>query len=141
MPLSNTTQKTLAKKAKTYTASEQRTIDRLNLRLKRKGQHCQYSKELADLVKYRNENVPNLWQAPNIYDHSEHLATMKKKSWCYPAKGNLQTVKQFMQDLYGCGDPDKIECGEKMLLDRGMPGIPQVIPRWVQNKNVSKPIM
>ena len=50
-PLSNTTQKTLAKKAKTYTASEQRTIDRLNLRLKSKGRHCQYSKELADLVK------------------------------------------------------------------------------------------
>ena len=123
--LSNTTWKTPAKKAKTYTDSEQWTIDRLNLWLKSEGQHCQYSKELADLVKYWNENVPNLWQAPNMDDHSAHLATVKKKSWCYLAKGNLQTVKQFMQDLYRCGDLDKIERGEKMLQDRGMPRIPQ----------------
>ena len=53
-PLSSSTQKTLAKKAKTYTASEQDTFDRLSLQLKSEGQNCQYSKELADLIKYQN---------------------------------------------------------------------------------------
>ena len=50
---------------------------------------------------------------------------VKAESWSYPAKGNLQTVKQFLQDLEGCGDPEKIKLGDKMLRDRGMPGIPQ----------------
>ena len=95
------------------------------LRLKSEGWNCQYSKEMPDLVKYRNKNVLNLWQAPNTDDHSAHLATMKKRSWSYPAKGNLQTVKQFLQDLQGCGDPEKIQHGDKILWDRGMPGIPQ----------------
>ena len=58
LPLSSTNRKTPAKKAKTYMDSEQRTIDRLNLQLKSEGRHCQYSKELADLIKYWNENVP-----------------------------------------------------------------------------------
>ena len=124
-PLSSSTQKTLAKKAKTYTASEQDTFDRLSLLLKSEGQNCQYSKELADLIKYQNENVPNLQQAPNMVDHSAHLATLKQKLWCYPTKGNLQTVKQFVWDLQGCGDPEKIEHREKMLRDRGMPKIAQ----------------
>ena len=123
-PLSST-QKTPAKKAKTYTASEQETIDRLTLWLKSEGRHCQYSKEFVDLIKYQNANVPNLRQAPNTDNHSAYLATVKKKTWCYPAKGNLQTVKQFVQDLCRCGDPDKIEHAEKVLWDRGMPKIPQ----------------
>ena len=122
-PLSSSNRKTPAKKAKT--ASEQDTIDRLTCQLKSEGHYCQYKKELADLIKYRDDNVPNLQQALNMDDHSAHLSTMKKKSWCYLAKGNLQTIKQFVQDLAGCGDPDKIECGKKMLRDRGMPGIPE----------------
>ena len=122
--LSSSNRKTPAKKAKTYTASEQDTIDRLTCRLKSEGHYCQYRKELADLVKYLDDNVPNLQQAPNTDDHSVHLSTVKK-SWCYLAKGNLQNVKQFVWELAGCGDPDKIERGEKMLRDRGMPRIPQ----------------
>ena len=124
-PLTGSMPKTPAKKAKTYSTAEQDTLDRLSLQLKSEGQNCQYSKEMADLVKYRNENVPNLRQAPNTDDHSAHLATVKQRSWSYQAKGNLQMVKQFLQDLQGCGDLEKIQCGDKMLQDRGMPGIPQ----------------
>ena len=79
-PLSSTNWKTLAKKAKTYREMEQRTMDQLTLQLKSEGYHCQYSKELADLIKYQNENVPDLRKAPNTDDHSAHLATVKKKS-------------------------------------------------------------
>ena len=34
-------------------------------------------------------------------------------------------VKQFIWDLGACGDLDKIRQGNKILWDRGMPGIPQ----------------
>ena len=114
-PLTGSMHKTPVKKAKMYTSAQQDTLDRLSLRLKSEGQNCQYSKEMPDLVKYQNENVPNLWQAPNTDDHSAHPATVKKRSWSYLAKGNLQTVKQFLQDLQGCGDPKKIQHGDKML--------------------------
>ena len=124
-PLSSTNRKTLAKKAKTYMEMAQRTMDRLTLQLKSEGCHCQYSKELANLTKYWNEKVPDLRKAPNMDDHLVHFATVKKKSWGYPAKGNLQTMKQFMQDLYGCVDEKKIERREKMLRDRRKPGIPE----------------
>ena len=122
-PLTGSMHKTPVEKTKTYTAAQQDTLNRLSFRLKSEGRNCQYSKELPDLVKYWNENVPNLLQAPNTDDHSAHLATVKKRSWSYPAKGNLQTVKQFLWDLQGCGDPEKIQCGDKMLRDRGIPGI------------------
>ena len=108
-----------------YTSAEQHTLDRLSLWLKSEGWNCQYSKEMADLVKYWNENVPNLQQAPNTDDHSAHLATKKQRSWSYPAKGNLQMVKQFLRDSQRCGDLEKIQRGDKMSQDRGMPGIPQ----------------
>ena len=36
-------------------------------------------------------------------------------------------MKQFMQDLDRCKDEKKIERGERMLWDRGMPGIPQEV--------------
>ena len=124
-PLTGSMPKTTAKKAKMYSTAEQDTLDRFSLKLKSEGWNCQYSKEMADLVKYWNENVPNLRQAPNTDDHSAHLATMKQRSWSYPAKGNLQMVKQFLQDLQGCGDPEKIQRGDKMLRGRGMPRIPQ----------------
>ena len=58
-------------------------------------------------------------------DQSAYLATVKAEVWSYPAKGKLQTVKQFLRDLNGCRDPEKIRQGNKMLQDRGMPGIPQ----------------
>ena len=80
---------------------------------------------MADLVKYWNENIPNLCHVLNTDDHSAHIATVKQRSWSYPAKGNLLTVKQFLRDLQGCGDQKKIQHGDHMLWDRGMPGIPQ----------------
>ena len=95
--LSGSTHKTLVKKAKTYTSAQQDTLDRLSLWLKSEGWNCQYSKEMPDLVKYWNKNVPNLRQAGNTDDHSVHLAIVKKRSWSYPAKmgKSCSMVKYF----------------------------------------------
>ena len=86
-PLSGSTHKTLVKKAKTYTSAEQNTLDRLFLWLKSEGRNCQYSKEMTNLVKYQNENVPNLRQALNTDDHSAHLTTMIMEIMELPGQG------------------------------------------------------
>ena len=104
-PLSDCKHKTLVKKARAYTAEEQDALDRLMLRLKSDGRACQYNKEMASLTKYHNENVLDLCKAPNMDDHSVYLTMVKAAAWSYPAKGNLQTVRQFLLDLNGCGDP------------------------------------
>ena len=54
--------KTPAKKPKIQqpTAAQQDVLNRLTLQLKSEGRNCQYSHEMADLVKYRNEKVANL---------------------------------------------------------------------------------
>ena len=125
-PLLDSKPKTPAKKAKTLSPKKWEIFDQLISRLKSEGQNCQYSKEMADLVQYRNENIPNLCSRnPNTDDHSTHLATIKKRAWSYAAQGNLQMVKQFLKDLQGCGEPKKIRLGEHMLQARGLPRIPQ----------------
>ena len=121
-PLPSRTCKTPAKKPKIqqYMAAQQDTLNRLTLRLKSEGQNCQYSHKMANLVKYQNEKVVNLRQGPNTDNHSAHLATIKQRAWSYPAKGNLQMVRQFLRDLVDCGDPEKIKHGEHMLQDQGI---------------------
>ena len=118
--------------------AQQDVLNQLILRLKSEGRNCQYCYEMANLIQYWNEKVANLQQGPNTDDHSAHLATIKQRAWSYPAQGNLQTVRQFLQDLKACGDPEKIKHGEHMLWDRGLPRIPQ---DNTPNGNVSKPIM
>ena len=61
-PLPSHTRKTPAKKPKIqqYMAAQEDILNRLTLRLKSEGRNCQYSHEMADLVKYRNEKVVNL---------------------------------------------------------------------------------
>ena len=81
--------------------------------------------ETAGLTKYHNDHILGLRGAPNTDDHSTYLAKVKKESWSYPAKGNLVTVRQFIQELQGCGDPEKIHQADKTLWDKGKLGIPQ----------------
>ena len=81
--------------------------------------------ETARLTKYRNDHMPGLKSAPNMDDHSTYLAEVKRESWSYPAKGNLLTVRQFVEELKGCPDAEKRHLADKTLRDKGMLGIPQ----------------
>ena len=81
--------------------------------------------ETAGLTKYRNDHVPGLKSAPNMDDHSAYLAEVKRESWSDPAKGNVLTVWKFVEELKGCPDPEKRLQADKVLQDRGMPGVPQ----------------
>ena len=81
--------------------------------------------ETAGLTKYCNDHVPGLKSAPNTDDHSTYLAEVNWESWSYPAKGNLHTARQFVEELAGCPDPEKRLQADKTLQDRGMPGVPQ----------------
>ena len=77
------------------------------------------------LTKYCNDHVLGLKSAPNTDDHSTYLAEVKRESWSYPAKGNLRTIQQFIEELAGCPDPEKKFQADKTLWDRGMPRVPQ----------------
>ena len=81
--------------------------------------------ETAGLTKYCNDHVPDLKSAPNTDDHSAYLAEVKRESWSYPAKGNVLTIRQFIKELKGCPDLEKRLQADKVLRDRGMPGVPQ----------------
>ena len=61
-PLPSHLHKTPTKKPKIQQpmAAQQDVLNRLTLRLKSEGQNCQYSHEMADVIKYRNEKVANL---------------------------------------------------------------------------------
>ena len=111
-------------KSRVYTQEELNSLDTLLLRLKSKAWSIQYSMETAGLTKYHNDHVPGLRGAPNTDDHSAYLSKVKK-SWSYPAKGNLSTVQQFIKELEGCPDAEKRHQADKTLWDKGMPGIPQ----------------
>ena len=117
--------KGMGEKTHAYTQEELNSLDTLLLRLKSKAWSLQYSMETAGLTKYRNDHIPGLRGAPNTDDHSAYLSKLKKESWSYPAKGNLITIQQFIQELEGCEDMEKISQGDKTLRDKGMPGIPQ----------------
>ena len=81
--------------------------------------------ETAGLTKYHNDHVPDLKSAPNMDDHSAYLVEVKRESWSYPAKGNLLTIWQFVEELKGCPDAEKRRLADKTLRDKGMLGIPQ----------------
>ena len=122
--------KGMGEKTHAYTQEELNSLDTLLLRLKSKAWSLQYSMETAGLTKYRNDHIPGLRGAPNTdhhsaYLYSAYLSKVKKESWSYPAKGNLITIQQFIQELEGCEDVEKISQGDKTLWDKGMLGIPQ----------------
>ena len=104
-------------KSRTYTQDELAGLDSLLLRLKSEARSIQYTMETAKLTKYHNDHVPGLKSAPNTDDHSAYLAEVKRKSWSYPAKGNLCTVRQFVEELAGCPDPEKRLQADKTLWD------------------------
>ena len=112
-------------KSRAYTQDELAGLDSLLLLLKSEARSIQYAMETTRLTKYRNDHVPGLKSAPNMDDHSAYLAEVKRESWSYPAKGNLLTVRQFVQELSGCPDPEKRLQADKTLRDRGMPRVPQ----------------
>ena len=112
-------------KSHAYTQEEIDGLESLLLRLKSEARSIQYSMETAGLTKYRNNHVLGLRGAPNTDDHSTYLSKVKKESWSYPAKGNLSTVRQFIEELEGCLDAEKRLLADKTLRDKGMPGIPQ----------------
>ena len=112
-------------KSRAYTQDELAGLDSLLLRLKSEAQSIQYAMETAGLTKYCNDHVPGLKSALNTEDHSAYLAEVKRESWSYPAKGNVLTIRQFVEELKGCPDPEKRLQADKVLRDRGMPGVPQ----------------
>ena len=112
-------------KSHAYTQDELAGLDSLLLWLKSEARSIQYAMETAGLTKYHNDHVPGLKSAPNTDDHSAYLAKVKRESWSYPAKGNLCTVRQFIEELSGCQDPEKRLQADKVLRDRGMPRVPQ----------------
>ena len=111
-------------KSRAYTQDELVGLDSLLLWLKSEARSIQYAMETAGLTKYCNNHVPSLKSAPNMDDHSAYLAEVKRESWSYPAKGNLCTIRQFVEELAGCLDPEKRLQADKTLWDRGMPGGP-----------------
>ena len=112
-------------KSRAYTQDELAGLDSLLLWLKSEARSIQYAMETAGLTKYCNNHVPGLRSAPNTDDHSAYLTEVKKESWSYPAKGNILTIWQFVEELKGCADPEKRLQADKVLWDRGMPGVPQ----------------
>ena len=112
-------------KSRAYTQDELDSLDSLLLWLKSEARSIQYAMETARLTKYRNDHVPGLKSALNMDDHSAYSAEVKRESWSYPAKGNLHTVQQFIEELEGCPDPEKRLQADKTLQDRGMPRVPQ----------------
>ena len=112
-------------KSHAYIQDELAGLDSLLLWFKSEVQSIQYTMEIARLTKYCNDHVPGLKSAPYTDDHSAYLAKVKRESWSYPAKGNLRTVRQFVQELSGCPDLEKRLQADKTLRDRGMPGVPQ----------------
>ena len=112
-------------KSRAYTQDELAGLDSLLLQLKSEARSIQYAMETTGLTKYHNDHVLGLKSAPNKDDHSAYLAEVKRKSWSYPAKGNVLTVRQFVEELKGCADPEKRLQADKVLQDRGMPRVPQ----------------
>ena len=112
-------------KSRAYTQDEVDGLKSLLLWLKSEGQSIQYTMETAGLTKYRNDHVLGLKSALNTDDHSTYLSKVKKESWSYPAKGNLCTVRQFVEELEGCPDAEKRCLANKTLRDKDMLGIPQ----------------
>ena len=112
-------------KSHAYTQDKLAGLDSLLLWLKSEARSIQYAMETARLTKYRNDHVLGLKSAPNTDDHSTYLAEVKRESWSYPAKGNVLTIWQFVEELKGCADPEKRLQADKVLWDRGMPGVPQ----------------
>ena len=109
-------------KSHVYTQDELADLDSLLLWLKSEAQSIQYTMETAGLTKYHNDHVPGLKSAPNTDDYSAYLAEVKRESWSYPAKGNLLTVWQFVEELKGCPDAEKRHLSDKTLWDKGMLG-------------------
>ena len=108
-----------------YTEDELAGLNVLLLWLKSEAQSIQYTMETTGLTKYRNDHVLDLKSAPNTDDHSAYLAKVKRESWSYPAKGNVLTIRQFVEELKGCLDPEKRLQADKVLQNMGMPGVPQ----------------
>ena len=117
--------KSMVKKARTHTASDEEGFEALSQRLKGKVRAIQYNLELAVLTEYRNLHILNLKGPPNTDDHSEYLKNVKDISWSYPAKGNVITARQFFNDLKASRDREAIEAGDNVLWEKGMMGIPQ----------------
>ena len=113
------------KKARTQTLGEEEAIEALCQHLKGEAQSVQYNLELAILTEYRNLHILNLKGPPNTDDHSAYLSSVRDVSWSYPAKGNLNTARQYYQDLKVSNDPEAIEVGNIILREKGMMGIPQ----------------
>ena len=90
-----------------YTQDELAGLNSLPLRLKSEARSIQYAMETAGLTKYCNDHVLGLKSAPNMDDHSAYLAEVKRESWSYPAKGNILTIRQFIEELKGCVDLEK----------------------------------
>ena len=119
--------KGMGKKGKScvYTQEELAGLESLNRQLKSKARSIQYGLETNQLTKYRNSHVAGLHGALNTDDHSTYLAEVKKKSWSYPAKGNLCTICQVVKVLEGCPDLEKRKITDNTLQNKGMPRIPQ----------------
>ena len=112
-------------KSHAYTQDELAGLDLLLLWLKSEARSIQYAMETAGLTKYRNDHVPGLKSAPTRMITPPTWLEVKKESWSYPAKGNILTIRQFVEELKGCMDPEKRLQADKVLWDRGMPGVPQ----------------
>ena len=115
-----------AKKARTYTEAEKAAIKEQCDRLHSDCRQLQYEKEFESFKVYR-KTIKKLWEAPNTDDHTTYICdyVLKEQAQSYSCAGNLMTARAFLKKIRAkCNDAEKIEKADKMLWEKGMPGVP-----------------
>ena len=114
------------KKARTYTEAEKTAIKEKCDSLHSDCRQLQYEKEFESFKVYR-KTIKKLWEAPNTDDHTTYIRdyVLKEQAQSYSYAGNLMTARAFLKKIRAkCNDAEKIEKTDKMLREKGMPGVP-----------------
>ena len=115
-----------AKKARTYTEAEKAAIKEKSDSLHSDCWQLQYEKEFESFKVYR-KTIKKLREAPNTDDHMTYIHdyVLKEQAQSYSFAGNLMTARAFLKKIRAkCNDAEKIEKADKMLREKGMPGVP-----------------
>ena len=115
-----------AKKARTYTEAEKAAIKEQCDRFHSDCRQLQYEKEFESFKVYR-KTIKKLRAAPNTDDHTTYICdyVLKEQAQSYSCAGNLMTARAFLKKIRAeCNDAEKIEKADKMLREKGLPGVP-----------------